>query len=881
MRAKFLSSVLIVLALAAITACGGGSSKTSQAISVSVSPTSPQIAGGATQQFTATVANTTNTAVTWSVSGGGTINVSGLYTAPASVPTQAIVTVTATSQADSTKTGIATVTLAADSVSVAPATGQIPAAGTVQYTAKVNNVNNAVTWTLTAGPGSINSTGLYTAPNAIPAQTSITVTATLQADTAAVGSATGTLLPDSVSVSANNPTVLPGQTDQFNATVNNSALTTVTWSLTGPGAINATTGLYTAPAGVASPVQPQVTATLVSDTTQSGSATVTVLELAALTVVPRGPTLTVGGTQSFAATGTFTNGSTTTTSDWTPETTWSSSNTATATVSGNTVTGVAAGVTTITATYAPSGVPPVTGTTALNVASTTLGNGNLSGQYVFSLTHAGVRGQSFVLGSFTADGNGNITGGHEDGNAPQGSTPPPGIAIFPGVGCGTGSVSTNSCYAVNPDGRGTLSLTTPQGTDTYSFVLSNDGPPSSHGRLILADPSGVAIGTIEAQTPSAAFSGTYAFLLGGMDGTLFTGSNSLQNPEVLAGQLTTSSGSISGVMDANDNGTINGTAGGNAVGATAMAFTGSYSTPDSNGRGTFQLIPPAALASQLLTGTSSWTFIYYMVSANQLFLIQTDQQGTPPTVSALAGSAQLQTSAPFSNTSVAGSSYVPLLERSAASGLFGSTGQWAFGTPGTPNPVTGEMDTTCLTSGCATATKELSIAGSTYGNVAANGRGTVTVSGSVSYIFYLISPSEMYVIETDSKSNGGIAHQQTTTTTSPTGTLAFNLAQLATAGNDSSFSGQLVLSSLTGVADSNVAVNYVEQPGSNAVTFTAFGTPDADGRGTETLTLQNVPGPGLSTAYGFYLVSPTEMVIFGINSNIAGFQAQDGTIEVQ
>jgi hypothetical protein len=60
-----------------------------------------------TAQFTATVANATNTAVTWSVttpSGGSIDSTSGVYTAPtvaAGLP--ASVTVTATSQADSSK----------------------------------------------------------------------------------------------------------------------------------------------------------------------------------------------------------------------------------------------------------------------------------------------------------------------------------------------------------------------------------------------------------------------------------------------------------------------------------------------------------------------------------------------------------------------------------------------------------------------------------------------------------------------------------------------------------------------------------------------------------------------------------------------------------
>ena len=54
------------------------------------------------QQFTATVTNTTDTAVTWQVNGVtggnatvGTINSSGLYTAPAVIPNPASVTITA------------------------------------------------------------------------------------------------------------------------------------------------------------------------------------------------------------------------------------------------------------------------------------------------------------------------------------------------------------------------------------------------------------------------------------------------------------------------------------------------------------------------------------------------------------------------------------------------------------------------------------------------------------------------------------------------------------------------------------------------------------------------------------------------------------------
>jgi hypothetical protein len=77
-------------------------------------------AGGGTQTFTAAVTNTTNTAVTWSVNGKaggdttvGTISAFGVYTAPAAVPSQAAVSVTATSARDTTRFASAQVTITA------------------------------------------------------------------------------------------------------------------------------------------------------------------------------------------------------------------------------------------------------------------------------------------------------------------------------------------------------------------------------------------------------------------------------------------------------------------------------------------------------------------------------------------------------------------------------------------------------------------------------------------------------------------------------------------------------------------------------------------------------------------------------------------------
>ena len=76
-------------------------------ITVSISPTSSLLSTGGTEQFTATVTGTANTAVTWSAT-AGTISSSGLYTAPAAAGSY---TVRVTSVADTTKSASAAVTV--------------------------------------------------------------------------------------------------------------------------------------------------------------------------------------------------------------------------------------------------------------------------------------------------------------------------------------------------------------------------------------------------------------------------------------------------------------------------------------------------------------------------------------------------------------------------------------------------------------------------------------------------------------------------------------------------------------------------------------------------------------------------------------------------
>jgi RHS repeat-associated protein len=175
-------------------------SSTAPAITLSVSPTTAMLYGGQTQQFSATVTNTSNTAVTWSISpvGTGTVDSSGLYTAPATISTQQTVTVTATSQANSAATASVAVTLSPPvAVSVSPATTTLYSSQTQQFSATVTNTSNAaVTWSISpAGTGTISSSGLYEAPATISTQQTVTVTATSQANSTSTGSVTLTLAP--------------------------------------------------------------------------------------------------------------------------------------------------------------------------------------------------------------------------------------------------------------------------------------------------------------------------------------------------------------------------------------------------------------------------------------------------------------------------------------------------------------------------------------------------------------------------------------------------------------------------------------------------------------------------------------------------------------
>jgi hypothetical protein len=103
-------------------------------VTVQISPADPSVAAGGKVQFAAVVSNTSNTAVTWSAS-AGSISSNGLFTAPANTGA-ALITVTATSVAESTARGSTAVSIA--STVFAITTSSVPpAVETTPYSASL------------------------------------------------------------------------------------------------------------------------------------------------------------------------------------------------------------------------------------------------------------------------------------------------------------------------------------------------------------------------------------------------------------------------------------------------------------------------------------------------------------------------------------------------------------------------------------------------------------------------------------------------------------------------------------------------------------------------------------------------------------------------
>lgn len=182
-------------------------------VSVSVSPSSMTLRPGSTQQFSASVNNSSDQTVTWSVNGVaggnsiiGLIDSTGIYTAPKTAPSPATIAVQATSRNTPSAVGTATVTIsappAAVKIWVIPATATVAAGTTQQFRAAVQNSNDyRVRWSVNgvaggnSAVGTIGFTGLYQAPSFVSTNQRVTITAVSVADPTATSKASVTITP--------------------------------------------------------------------------------------------------------------------------------------------------------------------------------------------------------------------------------------------------------------------------------------------------------------------------------------------------------------------------------------------------------------------------------------------------------------------------------------------------------------------------------------------------------------------------------------------------------------------------------------------------------------------------------------------------------------
>jgi WD40 repeat protein len=173
------TAVLVTLALAvSLAGCGGAmSSKRAStagdpapdpAVSVTITPSGiGQVWQGTQVQFSARVSGVANQSVSWNVqegNSGGSIDSTGLYTAPSAAGTFHVI---ASSQSDPKASGIAYVEVPPLTVSISPSPAILRIDGQRQFNGFALAANQNVTWKLQEGSaaGNITPDGLYSAPS--------------------------------------------------------------------------------------------------------------------------------------------------------------------------------------------------------------------------------------------------------------------------------------------------------------------------------------------------------------------------------------------------------------------------------------------------------------------------------------------------------------------------------------------------------------------------------------------------------------------------------------------------------------------------------------------------------------------------------------------
>ena len=345
-------------------------------------------------------------------------------------------------------------------------------------------------------------------------------------------------------------------------------------------------------------------------------------------------------------------------------------------------------------------------------------NASLKGQYAFYMSGTNTSTGFFArIGSFTADGNGNITTGLEDVDVVSG---PELISLSP------------STYTIQADGRGTVNLT---GTGPLRFSVTLLSP--TQGLIVETDGIATASGTFFLQDPNSfanGFNGNYVFDVSGIDFNAST----FGVPDSVVGQFVATNGVLGGVLDENDDANPTG----------AQPFTsGSFQVDAANnatfGRGTMTFV----------AGGTEYHFIYYVVNSSRLVLIEDSSFSGVLTV----GTTIAQSSVPTTNATFNGG-FAFVTSGSGISGPLTRIGRFTANGSGGLTSVFADTND----NGTTAQVPKGSLSATTYsidGNFPGSGRGTLTFTdsslGTYSFVFYLSSASGGVIQDVTVTNSGG------------------------------------------------------------------------------------------------------------------------------
>ena len=461
-------------------------------------------------------------------------------------------------------------------------------------------------------------------------------------------------------------------------------------------------------------------------------------------------------------------------------------------------------------------------------------NPALRGNYAFTFSGINANGTvsaiSASVGTFTADGAGNLTSGELDTNGVG-----PGAALTAQAFTGT--------YTIGADARGVMTWNLPAGAAKFALAMTANG----NARFIEFDASAgsgtIGSGTIESADTNAfstaSITGDYAFGVAGLD--------NLNNRAAIIGRFAS-----------NGTGVLTNAAGDlNAYGTPyTLSFSGaSYTVSDTKtGRGTMNL------AFTFGAAPANLNFVFYIVNAKRLLAMERD---TVTTATPLLNGVVVEQQTPsggFTNASLNGDMVIYLTGLS-------NCGSGAMGVPKAVAGLitaggTGTLNLDFDENYCHAPRTVTGFSG-TYG-VASNGRTTISLGG-YALVAYLASANQAFLFVSDNNVLFGFGEPQTagpftngvvkrTYAASATYPVSFGVTVFS---GEFTADGASATGNISGHEDVGASSGSVSGEAFNA-SYSVSSSP-TNGRGTMTVS----SGTGGNAV--FYVISPTRLVALSQN----------------